>query len=292
MIALDLIYAHLPPIRTPAWGASVSSGWRTMAAYPYPNLIPMTLPDVKPSEYTIQKFWMRVAEVTTRYHDEQRKWRGGEDVVRWNLTNTRACDRCENSENKRVCEIDPEHPSCRPCRVNKVKCNRKLLFVFEMTKDQLFPVYTQFLKGLHDRKPGQLRRIRNHAQRFNSGRLDEDDDGASETASKIISPEMIARVEELQNAVEMVNGNIHMLSEQFEAQNRQMRRVQREALHTLERAKGHLYRIIVANNTGKRVGGREEVQALSNALYILDDLTRRLGSSPSLPYNSNTIGLH
>jgi hypothetical protein len=46
----------------------------------------MSLPDVGPSIYTIERFWKRVAEVTTRYH-AGRKWIGGEEIILWNQTN-------------------------------------------------------------------------------------------------------------------------------------------------------------------------------------------------------------
>jgi hypothetical protein len=44
-------------------------------------------PTVGPTSYTLERFWRRVAEITTRYHDSQRQWTGGEEIRLWNLRN-------------------------------------------------------------------------------------------------------------------------------------------------------------------------------------------------------------
>ncbi|KAJ7626516.1 hypothetical protein DFH06DRAFT_1141827 [Mycena polygramma] len=80
----------------------------------------MSLPAVGPTGSTLERFWKKVAEVTTRYHDPELGWVGGEDVSRWNDTNTQPCERCANSRNGKKCEVDSDHPSCRACRRNKV----------------------------------------------------------------------------------------------------------------------------------------------------------------------------
>jgi hypothetical protein len=69
-----------------------------------------------------------------------------------------------------------DHPSCRPCRANKVGCDRKPRFVFAMTKDQFFPTYAQFLKVFQDRKATQLKRLRRQEYRFRPGHLNEERD--------------------------------------------------------------------------------------------------------------------
>lgn len=48
----------------------------------------MSLPAVGPAYSTIERFWKKVAEVTTRHHDPQLGWVGGEDIRRWNEENT------------------------------------------------------------------------------------------------------------------------------------------------------------------------------------------------------------
>ncbi|KAJ6464206.1 hypothetical protein C8R47DRAFT_1079753 [Mycena vitilis] len=126
----------------------------------------MSLPAVGPTGPTLERFWKKVAEVTTRYHDPELGWVGGEDVRRWNDTNTQPCERCANSRNGKKCEVDSDHPSCRACRRNKVGCDRKPRFVFDMTKDQFFPSYPHFLRIFQDRNNTQLRRLRRHEYRF------------------------------------------------------------------------------------------------------------------------------
>ncbi|KAJ7616335.1 hypothetical protein DFH06DRAFT_1145605 [Mycena polygramma] len=126
----------------------------------------LSLPYVGPSHGTLERFWRRVAEVTTRHHDDHREWVGGEDVRRWNESNKQPCERCANSKNNRECIVDESHPSCRPCRRNKVGCDRKPRFVFDMTKEQFFPSYSQFMRIYQDGKSEQIRRLRRQEYRY------------------------------------------------------------------------------------------------------------------------------
>ncbi|KAJ7915336.1 hypothetical protein B0H13DRAFT_406385 [Mycena leptocephala] len=126
----------------------------------------MSTPVVGPADHTLEMFWKRVAEVTMRYHDAQQRWIGGEEVKRWNDANRKPCERCANSKSKKACIVDTDHPSCRPCRDNKVACDRKPRFVFDMTKDRFFPSYNQFLRVFQDRKPKQISRLRRHEYKF------------------------------------------------------------------------------------------------------------------------------
>jgi hypothetical protein len=43
-------------------------------------------PEVGPSVDVMNKFWKRVAELTTRYHDNEGRWVGGREVKEWNNT--------------------------------------------------------------------------------------------------------------------------------------------------------------------------------------------------------------
>ncbi|KAJ7933898.1 hypothetical protein B0H13DRAFT_2500710 [Mycena leptocephala] len=232
----------------------------------------MSLPDVGPSTYTIERFWKRVAE---------------------------ACDRCKNSKIKRKCEIDVDHPSCRPCRANKVGCDRKPRFVFEMTKDQFFPTYAQFLKVFQDRKATQLKRLRRQEYRFRPGHLNEERDMCDDTittgnaAQKTInSSEINARIEELETATDVILDNLRVLRAQFEDQTRQLRQleyqinVRREVLQGIGSARQMLHQMILDNYTGTHVRGEAEMQTFGQVLYILDETTRRLGG-PS--YDTNNI---
>ncbi|KAJ7114868.1 hypothetical protein C8R44DRAFT_740225 [Mycena epipterygia] len=132
----------------------------------------LTLPVVRPNNVILDRFWRRVAEVTTRYHDSDKKWIGGHEVRQWNELNRTACEKCINSKNRRMCIIDEDHPSCRACRTTKIGCDRKPRFVFDMTKDEFFPSYTQFLAVFQNKEPGRLRRYSNgpkHRHRHQHG---------------------------------------------------------------------------------------------------------------------------
>ncbi|KAJ6462339.1 hypothetical protein C8R47DRAFT_1080232 [Mycena vitilis] len=101
----------------------------------------MSLPAVGPSCSTLEKFWKRVAEVTTRHHDPEHGWVGGEEIRMWNEANTQ-------------------------CRHNKVGCDRKPRFVFDMTKDRFFTSYPHFLRIFQDPDTKQVRRLRRHEYKF------------------------------------------------------------------------------------------------------------------------------
>ncbi|KAJ6474034.1 hypothetical protein C8R47DRAFT_1324304 [Mycena vitilis] len=111
-----------------------------------------------PSEDVLDKFWRQVAKLTTRYHDVDRKWIGGDEIRKWNNANRFACQKCSNSKTGKTCVVDEDQPSCRTCRSNKLGCDRKQLFVYEYTKDDFFSSYAQFLSVFRNKEPGRLRR--------------------------------------------------------------------------------------------------------------------------------------
>ncbi|KAJ7137597.1 hypothetical protein C8R43DRAFT_955507 [Mycena crocata] len=127
---------------------------------------PMSHPEVRPSATTVDRFWKKVAELTTRYHDQNNRWKGTEELQQWNVRHKKACRRCINSKAKKPCVIDIDHPSCRSCRDNKVSCDRKASFVYDTTKEDFFPDFKQFLSVFHDRDAGFIRKIRKHEQKY------------------------------------------------------------------------------------------------------------------------------
>ncbi|KAJ7611889.1 hypothetical protein DFH06DRAFT_1485049 [Mycena polygramma] len=126
----------------------------------------LTVPDTEPTEEILDQFWRRVAELTTRYHDSQRKWICGDEIRMWNSENRKACENCVRSKNKKTCIVDEDQPSCRTCRDYKIGCDRKPLFVFEMTKSSFFASYEQFLKIYRAKEPGRLRRYKKAPMRL------------------------------------------------------------------------------------------------------------------------------
>ncbi|KAJ7187202.1 hypothetical protein C8R46DRAFT_1207167 [Mycena filopes] len=126
--------------------------------------LPATYPYIHPTEDLLDRFWRRVAQLTTRYHDVERKWIGGEEIRQWNGLHLDPCNKCLNSKSGRPCILDEDQPSCRTCRLNKIGCDRKPLFVFDMTKDDFFPVYEQFLEIFKNKEAGRLRRYDKSAE--------------------------------------------------------------------------------------------------------------------------------
>ncbi|KAJ7620709.1 hypothetical protein DFH06DRAFT_1305949 [Mycena polygramma] len=104
------------------------------------------------------KFWRKVAKLTTRYHDRERKWIGGSEIREWNRKNKIACQKCVNSRAVKKCVIDEDRPTCRPCRIAKIGCDRKPQFVYEMTKDEFYVRYADFKAVFDNPEPGRLRR--------------------------------------------------------------------------------------------------------------------------------------
>ncbi|KAJ7615630.1 hypothetical protein DFH06DRAFT_1343598 [Mycena polygramma] len=122
------------------------------------SLNPDTTPTVIPTDFLLDSFWRRVSELTTRYHDSDNQWVGGTEIKDWNRTNRSACSKCANSKTKRVCIVDEDQPSCRTCRSIKIGCDRKPLFVYDMTKKDFFPSFDQFMSIFHNKERATLRR--------------------------------------------------------------------------------------------------------------------------------------
>lgn len=136
------------------------------------------------SSHVVNKFWKRVAELTTRYHDVENKWIGCEEVKQWNRSNRtviflewvtyllliifQACKKCLSSKAQRTCIIDEDHPSCRACRDAKVGCDRKPQYIFDLTKDDFFSDYQSFLEVYNQRQPTQMRKLKQAENAFRS----------------------------------------------------------------------------------------------------------------------------
>ncbi|KAJ7660737.1 hypothetical protein DFH06DRAFT_1129795 [Mycena polygramma] len=128
----------------------------------------MSVPDIRPNPDVVHKFWKRVAELTTRYHDANNNWVGGSEIRKWNNDNRTACRKCVRSKSQRQCIIDEDYPSCRSCRSAKVGCDRKTQFIFDLTKNEFFPVYDQFIKVYDDKEPGHMRKLKQAENTFRS----------------------------------------------------------------------------------------------------------------------------
>ncbi|KAJ7683321.1 hypothetical protein B0H17DRAFT_1074282 [Mycena rosella] len=120
----------------------------------------MSLPIMDPNSEVVQRFWKRVAEISGMSHDAHKKWVGRDEVKSWNQSNREPCGKCIGGKVLKVCVIEEDHPCCRNCRDAKIGCNRKLQFVFNMTKVIFFPTYDQFMKVFSYREPGGMRKYR------------------------------------------------------------------------------------------------------------------------------------
>ncbi|KAJ6539637.1 hypothetical protein B0H19DRAFT_1179937 [Mycena capillaripes] len=118
----------------------------------------LSQPVVIPNDVILDKFWRRVAGLTTRYHDRNNIWTGSPEIREWNKTNRAACFKCANSKTSRVCIIDEDQLSCTACRSIKIGCDRKPRFVFEMTKEEFFPTFDQFMAIFQNKERGNLQR--------------------------------------------------------------------------------------------------------------------------------------
>ncbi|KAJ7152414.1 hypothetical protein C8R46DRAFT_1228747 [Mycena filopes] len=92
-------------------------------------------PRARPRSVCLERFWGKITSVSTRYHDGDNNWTGCVEIRTWNNANRGACDRCTNS-----------------------KTNR--LFLFDMTKDEYFSSYDEFMRVYQIRDEARKRGIK------------------------------------------------------------------------------------------------------------------------------------
>ncbi|KAJ7623838.1 hypothetical protein DFH06DRAFT_1230432 [Mycena polygramma] len=113
---------------------------------PPERVLGLSEPSAEVDVRTLENFWARVSELTSRYHDVDQKWINGTEIREWNRKNRIACQKCTDSKTKRECVIDEDSPNCRPCRAIKIGCDRKPKFLFDLTKAEFFADWDQFFK--------------------------------------------------------------------------------------------------------------------------------------------------
>ncbi|KAJ7114752.1 hypothetical protein C8R44DRAFT_984174 [Mycena epipterygia] len=119
---------------------------------------PMSSPEVGPNPDVVRRFWKRISDVSARCYDTDHTRKGSDDIRQWNEHNRKSCAKCTSSRGRRICVVDEDHPSCKTCRSAKIGCDRKLLFLFDMTKAEYFPTFDQFIKVFHSKEPSNIRR--------------------------------------------------------------------------------------------------------------------------------------
>ncbi|KAJ7760743.1 hypothetical protein DFH07DRAFT_816590 [Mycena maculata] len=122
----------------------------------------------------VNRFWKRVAELTSRYHNVEHEWIGTAEVREWNKVNPPPCSKCRNSRTSRTCTIEEGHLGCIPCREAKIACDRKATFIFDMTKDHFFPTYDEFICVYEKRQRGQMRKFKQAENTFRSSAKSKD----------------------------------------------------------------------------------------------------------------------
>ncbi|KAJ7086956.1 hypothetical protein C8R44DRAFT_893360 [Mycena epipterygia] len=113
---------------------------------------PMSSPEVGPNPDVVRRFWKRISDVSARCYDTDNTRKGSDDIRQWNKHNRKSCAKCTSSRGRRICVVDEDHPSCKTCRSAKIGCDRKLLFLFDMTKAEYFPSFDQFIKVFHSKE--------------------------------------------------------------------------------------------------------------------------------------------
>ncbi|KAJ7028865.1 hypothetical protein C8F04DRAFT_1188296 [Mycena alexandri] len=99
------------------------------------------------------EFWMCIARLMTRTRlAGKNQWIGTDELVEWNRNNLGVCARCKACSVPRKCVIDDGHPSCRTCRTAKANCERKIKFLFDLTKGVYYPDFETF-KVVYKRGP-------------------------------------------------------------------------------------------------------------------------------------------
>ncbi|KAJ7288054.1 hypothetical protein C8J57DRAFT_1706567 [Mycena rebaudengoi] len=114
------------------------------------NVVGTPASSADPSPTTLRKFWKRVAEVTSRYHDDNGQWTGSDEIRKWNATN------------RQVGLKSYAHAA----DVRKTSDRGKDEFLFDMTKDEFFPSRAQFTKIFKLKDPQTIRRCRQAESTF------------------------------------------------------------------------------------------------------------------------------
>ncbi|KAK6992855.1 hypothetical protein R3P38DRAFT_3080286 [Favolaschia claudopus] len=118
----------------------------------------LSMPQAEPGENTVIAFWQRIASVSTRTRRDG-KWIGVEELRHWNAANTKGCDRCTKGKVIRHCVIEEYQAACKTCRTARTACDRKVKFLFEMTRKDFFPTMDLFLRAYNKKGPNACRSV-------------------------------------------------------------------------------------------------------------------------------------
>ncbi|KAJ7466925.1 hypothetical protein FB451DRAFT_1401786 [Mycena latifolia] len=115
----------------------------------------MTLPGVDASPDVLNRFWITVARLASRTRTSKNLSVGTPKLTHHTALTLALgpCAKCTHSTIKHLCMIEADHPSYRPCREAKIACDRKMRFVFDLTKHLAFD---QFL-AVSNNKPTEKR---------------------------------------------------------------------------------------------------------------------------------------
>ncbi|KAJ7196163.1 hypothetical protein C8J57DRAFT_1546947 [Mycena rebaudengoi] len=154
---------------------------------------------VDPTPQVMNKFWKRVAEVTTRYHDANHQWIG----------QIFAYDSEEHDSHltgmQQMFAVQAAPGSL------KLGCSRKDDFVFDMTKDNFFPSREQFTEIFKKKDTQQLRRHKQSENTFRnsykSTRRNRTLEGQDEEDAQIIreGPEQVKPPSSSQKSIDKGN---------------------------------------------------------------------------------------
>ncbi|KAJ7238557.1 hypothetical protein B0H12DRAFT_1137154 [Mycena haematopus] len=117
----------------------------------------LSFPSTAPSDDTIRRFWCHIAHISARTRNKAGAWIGSQEVVVWNANNPEPCIHCSTGRKRKVCVVEADHASCRPCRTARVNCDRKIKFLFDNTKEDYFPNFNMFFQVYNSQRPQERR---------------------------------------------------------------------------------------------------------------------------------------
>ncbi|KAF7345346.1 hypothetical protein MSAN_01911600 [Mycena sanguinolenta] len=99
----------------------------------------------EPNQQMLNQFWGRISQLLSRDQDPERRQTRETEIKNWNRENRQACLKCAHGKARKACIVDENSTICRPCRQFKLGCDRRQRFLFDMTKNEFFSDYEEFL---------------------------------------------------------------------------------------------------------------------------------------------------
>ncbi|KAF7325476.1 hypothetical protein MKEN_00396200 [Mycena kentingensis (nom. inval.)] len=90
-----------------------------------------------PSPEILARFWAKIGSILGEERGQHASADSKRELKKWTTTHTTGCVQCAVSG--QLCTTEPDRASCRACCVQGDQgCERKLRFLFDMTKEEFF----------------------------------------------------------------------------------------------------------------------------------------------------------